>query len=253
LLSQTVEDYEIVVVDDCSTDRTPGIVQDLMRRIPQIRYFRNTRNLNVGLSFRRAVACAEKEFLFWQTVDWAYDISLLRAHLEFLRTHDVVAGVRRSPVQAADRYLKPFMGLFKLLHIKHLTRRSDTLGKAVISVVNYMLIRVLFQLPLSDYQNVCFLRTRLIQSIHYESRSSFANPEGLLKAYWKGASIVEVPISFLPRQKGEAKGTRAKAVLNSVWDILRLWCRWVVLRRREFVRKGTITRLRPQDWEGADS
>ena len=248
LLKQTVEDYEIIIVDDGSTDRTHEMIEELMRDIPQIRLVRNPINMNVGYSFKRAVENAGKEYLFWQTVDWSYDISFLRIFLELLKSYDVVAGVRREPVKTADRAMKPLLGLVKLFGIKHITRRSDTLKKAIISVINYIMIRCLFNVPLSDYQNVVFYPTKLLQSIPFEARSSFGNPEFLLKAYWKGCSIVEVPISFLPRETGEAKGTRPRAIMSSIIDIYRLWFKWIILRQREISRKGLIKRLNPDEW-----
>ncbi len=251
MLRQTVRDYEIVVVDDCSTDRTNQIVSRLQQHIPEIRLIRNEKNLNVGLSSQKAIHSASKEFLFWQTIDWSYDITLLRIFLELLKSYDVVAGVRRAPVIIADniRWLKPILAVGRLFGLKHITRRSDTVGKAIVSLINYILVRILFRMPLSDYQNVVFFPTRMIQSIQYESKSSFVNPEGLLKAYWRGASIVEVPISFIPRQKGEAKGTKFKAIRASVTDIFRLWWRWIILGQRGRITKGTIRRLQPAEWE----
>lgn len=250
LLQKTVVDYEIVVIDDCSTDRTNAIILELQERIPQIKLFRNEQNLNVGLSSIRAIQSASKEFLFWQTIDWAYDIRMLREFLELLNEYDIVAGVRRAPVVVADRisWVKPFLAFGHLFGIKHLTRRSDTVGKALVSLINYVLIRLLFRVRLSDYQNVVFYPTKLIQSIRYEARSSFANPEGLIKCHWRGASIVEVPISFIPRGAGEAKGTRFKAIFASITDILRLWWQWIVRGRREQVTRGAITRLIPGEW-----
>lgn len=251
LLNKTVEDYEIVVVDDCSTDRTNEIITTLKNKIPQIKLIRNSVNLNVGLSSQKAIMNATKEYLFWQTIDWSYDISFLRIFLELLKSHDVVAGVRRAPVEAADNIavVKPILGLLRLFGIKHITRRSDTIPKAIISVINYALIRTLFNVPLSDYQNVVFYPTRLIQSIVFESKSSFSNPEALFKCFWKGCSITEVPISFIPRQAGAAKGTRPKAITSSVLDIFRLWFKWTVLGQREMASKGNIKRLNPDEWE----
>lgn len=249
LLQRTVEDYEIIIVDDCSTDGTEEIIRSLMNDIPQIRLIRNPVNMNVGYSSVRAIKCATKEYLFWQTVDWSYDISNLRIFLELLKDYDVVAGVRREPVKEADKAVKPILGLLKLFGIKHITKRSDTIRKAIISVFNYILIRCLFNVPLSDYQNVVFYPTELIQAIDFESNSSFGNPEGLIKSYWNGASIVEVPISFLPRRVGTSKGTRLRAIRSSMRDILGLWFKWVVLGRREVSRKGFVRRLRPEEWQ----
>jgi glycosyltransferase involved in cell wall biosynthesis len=175
MLAASCADYEIVVIDDCSTDGTNAIVRELQREIPQIALYKNETNRNVGYSCQRAIREAKKEFLFWQTVDWSYDITLLRTFLEFLKTHDVVAGVRRAPVSQRTGVSKVVATVW-LLFGRHMAKRSDTLSKAFVSICNYMIIRVLFRFPLSDYQNVVFYRTALIQAIKTEADSSFANP-----------------------------------------------------------------------------
>lgn len=243
LMDATVEDYEIIMVDDASTDRTYEIAAEFQKKNPRLKILKNNKNLNVGLSSQRAIQNASKEFLFWQTIDWCYDISNLRAYLEYLKKYDIVQGVRRKPVNIKIGLLKPVVGLLKLFGIKHLTRRSDTVKKAVVSVINYILIRVLFRMPLSDFQNVTFYPTKCIQSIKFESKSSFANPEGLIKSYWNGMSIKEVPINFIARKKGNARGTKLKAIINSVKDIFRLWFKWVVQGKRDFVKNGKVYRL----------
>jgi glycosyltransferase involved in cell wall biosynthesis len=248
LMDETVEDYEIILIDDGSTDSTYEIAKRFQEQNPRLKIFKNERNLNVGISSQRAIQRASKEFLFWQTVDWCYDISNLRKYFEYLKTYDIVQGVRRKPVQVKVKLLKPFLAIFKLFGIKHLTRRSDTVRKAVISVINYILIRLLFRVPLSDFQNVTFYQTRWIQSITFESRSSFANPEGLIKSHWAGLSIKEVSINFIPRNEGMAKGTRTKTIMRSVYDILKLWFRWIVLGRRGCINKGQIFRFNPKEW-----
>jgi len=243
LMEETVEDYEIILIDDGSTDRTYEIAMSFQKKNPRTKIFQNECNLNVGISSQRAIQMASKEFLFWQTIDWSYDIAKLRDYLEYLKEHDIVQGVRRKPVKVRIKLLKPVVALFRLFGIKHITRRSDTISKAVVSLVNYLLIRLLFRVPLSDYQNVTFYPTSWIQSVKYESKSSFTNPEGLIKSYWAGKSIKEVPINFIPRSQGEAKGTRIKSIMASVKDILTLWFKWIALGKRGRIQKGTIYRL----------
>jgi glycosyltransferase involved in cell wall biosynthesis len=247
MLRASCADYEIVVIDDCSMDRTNEIVRELKQSIPQISLYRNETNRNVGYSCQRAIREAKKEFLFWQTVDWSYDITLLRTFLEFLKTDDVVAGVRRAPVSQRTGISKIIATVW-LLFGRHLTKRSDTLSKAIVSISNYLIIRLLYRFPLSDYQNVVFYRTALIQSLKTEADSSFANPELLLKSHWRGASIKEVPISFIPRVAGEAKGTRLGSIMKSVRDVFGFWLKWVVLGGRGKVTKGAIARLNPAEW-----
>lgn len=244
LMDATVDDYEIILIEDGSTDRTYKIAAEFQKKNQRLKIFRNERNLNVGISSQRAIMKASKEFLFWQTIDWSYDISDLRMHLEHLKEYDIVQGVRRKPVDVRIRFFKPFALMLKLFGIKHLTRRSDTVSKAIISVINYMLIRLLFRVPLSDFQNITFYPANWIQSVKYESKSSFANPEGLIKSYWNGKTIKEVPINFISRNRGKAKGTRPMAIINSVKDILLLWFKWILLGKRGSIKKGQISRLK---------
>ena len=111
--------------------------------------------------------------------------------------------------------------LLKLFGIKHLTRRSDTVTKAIISVINYMLIRLLFRVPISDFQNITFIQQSGFSRLNTRQRSSFANPEKApIRSYWNGKTIKEVPISFISRAKGEQRGQEPKAIINSVKDIL---------------------------------
>ena len=240
LMETTVEDYEIVLIDDGSTDQTYEIAKAFQEKNSRLKIFKNERNLNVGISSQRAIQRASKEFLFWQTIDWCYDISDLRLFLEYLKAYDIVQGVRRRPVDVKVKFFKPFVSILKLFGMKHLTQRSDTVQKAIVSLINYLLIRLLFKVPFSDFQNVTFYPTKWIQSVKYEAKSSFANPEGLIKSYWNGMSIKEVPINFLPRSRGEAKGTSLKAIANSVKDILKLWFQWVILGKRGEIKKGKI-------------
>lgn len=243
MMSQHVEDFEIILVDDGSTDRTGEILAQAAERYPELRVITFPKNQGIGEAANQAIAAATKDHLFWQTMDWSYDLTDLRYFLELTKHYNVVAGVRRSPISSGST------AAFLRRASSHIQKRSDNLMKAVVSVSNYLVVRLLFNFPMSDYQNITFYPTRLIQSIEMESRSSFGNPEYLMKSCWKGASILEVPISFIPRTKGEAKGTRVGSILKSVSDILKLWFRWTFVQRLPFQgQKGSIRRLVPSEW-----
>lgn len=243
LLKKSVKDYEIVIVDDGSTDKTPEKLATLKKRFTHLRVLKNSTNRNVGFSCRRAIKAARKQVVFWQTVDWSYDIKTLKSNLKHLKTHDVLAGARRKPVVAKGLPMKIIEGLLKLFCISHLTKRSDTIWKAIISATNYCLIRMLFQVPLSDFQNVVFYPRSFIQKVCIESKSSFANPELLLKAHWSGLSIKEMPINFISRSKGVAKGTNLKSILASVRDIFFFWYKWKIKGSFRILLHGRINRV----------
>lgn len=249
LLQLSVRDYEIIIVDDGSTDRTNEIIRSLQNKIHRIRLITNPVNMGTGISSQKAIQAASKEYFFWQTVDWSYDIKNLRIFLELLKSYDIVQGVRREPVRDVDEKWRSIITITRLFNMKHLTRRSDSIFKAVVSLINYLVIRALFRMPLSDFQNVTFYPTALFKSQKYEATSSFVSPEGLIKAYWKKASIIEVPISFISRKAGEAKGVSVRSIKGALSDITKLWFKWIILGRRDFSGYGEIRRLKPEEWD----
>jgi glycosyltransferase involved in cell wall biosynthesis len=236
LLDRAVTDWEIVLVDDCSTDRTNEIATAFAAREPRLRLVRHERNLNVGFACRTAIANARKEFLFWQTVDWSYDISKLRIFLELLKHFDVVQGIRPVPIRLLS-YIPVLRSIYRV------RRRSDSFYKAIVSLGNYYVLTTLFGVRFHDFQNVTFYRTAAVQALPLVGRTSFINPELLLKSYYNGARIIEVPIRFISRQQGIAKGTRLPAVIRSVLDTVRNWIAWGIASRLRSVRGRPIRRV----------
>ena len=239
LLKDLTDDYELILINDASTDKTLQIASSYTKKYPQLIIINNPCNMDCGMNTRIAISHATKDITFWQMVDWSYDLSNIRQALDYLENYpiDAVQGVRITHKEPL--YLSFFKnkGLFKNVRV---TKRSDNFFKAIVSLTNYTLVRLLFQLPLNDFQNVTFYKRNLIQSVVFETASSFTNPECLLKTYWKGAVIKEIPIDFIARKKGKAKGTRLKSIVSSIKNILYYWVKWVVFGKREDKNKGLI-------------
>jgi glycosyltransferase involved in cell wall biosynthesis len=231
LLEAAAVDYEIVFVDDGSTDRTPELLAAYARKEPRLKIIRHDRNQNVGIACRTAVSNASKEFLFWQTVDWSYDVKNLRIFLELLNHFDVVQGIRPVPIRLLS-YIPVLRSIYRV------NKRSDTFRKAAVSLGNYYLLRLLFGAKFHDFQNITFYPTGLAQSLGMVGRTSFVNPEFLLKSYARGARIIEVPIRFIPRTQGEGKGTKFRTVLRSVVDTFLNWLAWGIKFRRDARQNG---------------
>ena len=158
-------------------------------------------------------------------MDWSYDLTNLVEALGEIERYDVLQGVR-GPVWSWRTLTSD---------------RSDNVRKAVISTINYLLVRLLFGLPLQDYQNITVYRRALLQSLDLETDSAFTSPEMLLKAWWKGARFLEVPTRFVPRRQGQSKGTRVRFISAAVRDIITCWWRWIVLGQRTERGRGLVT------------
>jgi len=225
-LAALTDDYELILIDDGSSDRTWAIATEYAATRPWLKPHRNDRNRGSGYNTKRAISVASKDYIFWQTVDWAYDIRHLAKALGDLASVDVLQGVRVDTTSAKGM----------------VQQRSDNPYKGLVSVVNYRLIRTLFRLPLGDYQNVTVYPRALIQSVTLETESAFTNPECLLKTWWRGATFKEVPVPFVKRQRGRGTGTRPKAIIAAILDILYWWTQWIVLRRRSTFQRGRVIR-----------
>jgi glycosyltransferase involved in cell wall biosynthesis len=69
LLAQTYTDFELVIVDNCSTDGTEDICRSFASRDPRVRYFRNERNIGGPGNFCRAFRLSRGEYHKWSTAD----------------------------------------------------------------------------------------------------------------------------------------------------------------------------------------
>lgn len=225
-LSSVSDDYELILFDDGSRDRTWSIMGELASTRPWLRPTQNERNRGPGYCYRIGISLATKAYFMAQTVDWAYDIDAFKPHFDELRRYDVLQGVRP--------------GEYSLTTLR---KRSDSLYKGIVSLTNFTLIRVLFQLPFDDFQNVTVCPTRLAQPLPLESEGSFTNPEVMMKLYWGGASFLQVPVLFQKRGRGKGTGTRAGAIMRSVGDILGSWYRWVILGEYPNRQAGRVASL----------
>jgi glycosyltransferase involved in cell wall biosynthesis len=210
-LSSVSDDFELILIDDGSGDRTWQMMGELAANRPWLKPLKNDGNRGPGYCYRLGIATASKAYFMAQTVDWAYDIDAFKPHFDELQRYDILQGIRP--------------GAYSLAAVR---KRSDSFYKGIVSLTNYTLIRVLFQLPFDDFQNVTVCPSRLAQPLRLESEGSFTNPEVMMKLYWTGASFLQIPVTFHKRGRGKGTGTRFGAIARSIGDIFRNWLRWVV-------------------------
>src|SRR5260221_12258836 len=69
LLDQSIEPLEIIVIDDCSTDNSIAVLEDIVRRNPRVSFVRNEKNMVVLRTLNRALEMARGEYIFLPGAD----------------------------------------------------------------------------------------------------------------------------------------------------------------------------------------
>jgi len=108
ILRQSFLDYELVIVDDCSTDDTPEVVHEF--KDSRIRYFRNNENVGQMRNLNRCLDVATGEFICMFHDDDVYDPLILEKHLSVFSRHERV-GLTHTAV-----WLLTEAGLIRKLH-----------------------------------------------------------------------------------------------------------------------------------------
>lgn len=72
IISQTYDNWELIIIDDCSTDSSPNIAMDYVRCDSRIHYYRNDKNLKLPKSLNRGFSLSKGEYLSWTSDDNRY-------------------------------------------------------------------------------------------------------------------------------------------------------------------------------------
>ena len=211
LLPRYADRFEVVVVDDGSTDLTGEIADRLAREDPRVRVVHHRPNRGYGGAIRSGLATAREPYVFYTDGDRQFALEDLERLAPHLGRADVVAGYRE--------------------------RRADPPRRRVIAWVYNRLIRLLFGAPFRDvdcafklFRRDVFDRVPLSQ---VRSNGAFFSPELLLVLRAAGIRIAQVGVRHFPRAAGEEKGATARVILRAVRDLLLLRLRLWSTRGRE--------------------
>ncbi|MEM7308603.1 MAG: glycosyltransferase family 2 protein [Planctomycetota bacterium] len=199
----TPYDKEIVLVDDCSADRSPEIIAELEKRYDNIRAFRHEKNQGKGAALGTALKHFEGDVFLIQDADLEYDPAdydaLLRPILE--EKADVVYG---------SRFLG---GPYGRVHLYW-----HYLGNRGLTTVS----NIFTNLNLTDMET-CYkvFRREFAQKLDVQSRTFAVEPEITAKIAKMKARVYEVPISYAGRDYSEGKKIGLKDAFIAIWAIIR--------------------------------
>ena len=205
-LRRVTDDFEIVVVDDGSRDRTADVVRELSQQYPQVRLVQHPINLGYGAAVWTGITSGQKEFIFFTDADGQFDISELQKFIPFTKTHDLIIGYRAPRGDPPMRLVNAFgWKVFVTLLFGYVARDIDCAFK--------------------------LFRREVLDQVYVESRGAAFSAEFLIKARDRGFKTKEIPVSHHPREAGSATGNRPDVIARAFREMLTFWFKSRILRQ----------------------
>jgi len=200
------DDYEIIVVNDGSTDHSPELLLSLKNKYEHLRLISHDKNKGYGAALKSGFYNATKEFVFYTDGDGQYDVFELRKLLPIMQEGvDVVNG-------------------YKIM-------RQDPLYRRVIGVLYLFFMRLLFNFHVRDVNcDFRLIRRKVFDTIKLKHDSGVICLELVKKLELAGYRFAEFPVHHYQRMAGRSQIFHPVRLIWIGFSILKLW-REIMVRR----------------------
>lgn len=197
VLGDLVEDYQIIIVNDGSTDRTQEVAEELAFRHKNVEVQNHPTNQGYGAALRTGFKSANRELVFYTDGDNQFDIRELSLLLSVRDKYDIISGYR---IKRQDQFIRKLnAGIFNIA------------------------LLLLFGLRIKDVDCAFKLYKReLFDQIEILSQGALVDAEILIKARKLGYTIGQVGVHHYPRVAGKQTGASLKVILRAFKEILKL-------------------------------
>ena len=205
-LPRVADQYEVVVVDDGSRDRTGEIADRLAAENPRVLVVHHAKNLGYGGAVTSGLRSGTQPFLLLADGDGQFDPAEMFKLTSLIDNYDVVIGRR--------------------------ARRADNLMRRINGKAWTTLSRILFGLRVTDMDcGFKLFRREAVAGIRLHSNSAMITTELMARLAGRNARICEVDVTHLPRLAGEQTGNSPLVVLRAFKEMFMLYRDLKIARR----------------------
>lgn len=207
VIKKYTNSYEVIVVDDASTDSSRKVLKLLAKKYKKLRLVFHSKNLGYGGALRSGFKEAKYELIFYTDGDGQYDVSELPILLS-LMSEDV-----------------DFVNGIKMV-------RHDPTYRIVIGNLYSFLIRWFFWVPILDIDcDFRLIRKKVIDKLDLQCCSGAICIELIKKAQIAGASFREVSVHHLERKFGVSQFFMVERIMSTFGEIFFLWWKLMVAKK----------------------
>ncbi|HEY9679737.1 MAG TPA: glycosyltransferase family 2 protein [Drouetiella sp.] len=196
VLRETCRDFEIVVINDGSTDRTRHIIEQAANKNSRIKLVNHPVNKGFGSTIRELYLSASKDLVFSLPGDYQYAPKELFAMAKGLEKNDFVIGRRIN--------------------------RNDPPRRKFQSHIYNALLRFLYGHRHTDVNSIKLFRRSILNRVTLRSHTPFVDAELCIRASRAGYKVVEIPIKHLPRLSQGASGGKFSVIWETFSDLFKM-------------------------------
>ena len=202
VLPMLADEYEVLIIDDGSTDATGAIIDDLAAHHPAVRAIHHERNTGYGGALRSGFRQASKDLVFYTDGDGQYDVrEIVLLHARMTPAVDVVNGYKIT--------------------------RSDPVARRVIGWCYKWMARSVFRLPIRDVDcDFRLIRRSAVERIELKSSSGAICVELVHQLRRAGCAFAEVPVHHYPRVHGRSQFFTVGRIARTALDLCRVRLRF---------------------------
>lgn len=198
ILPNLVINYEVIVVNDGSTDSTKVEVEKIIDKNPKVKLLSHPKNLGYGAALKTGFYSAKFPLIVYTDADSQFDFSEIKKFLEKIDNAELVIGYRQK---RAEGFFRSF-------------------NAAGWRFLNFLL----FGLRVRDIDcGFKLVKKQVLEKVpKLVSTGATISAEFLVKAKRAGAKIVEVPVVHYPRKSGKQTGASLKVIVKAFFELFKL-------------------------------
>jgi glycosyltransferase involved in cell wall biosynthesis len=193
-----LKNYEVIIIEDGSPDRTGEVADELAKKYSKVRVIHHEKNMGYGATLKDGFLNAKMEYVFYSDGDNQFDLEELKKFVSILPYTDIVSGFR--------------------------IRKQYSNYRKFTSFIYNLILRILFKIDDRDID--CAFKlfpTKLFRQITIESKDAFIDAEIMIKARLLGYKVTEIGVNHLPRVDGISTGARPSVIFRTIIEIYRYW------------------------------
>lgn len=196
---QITRDYEIIVVDDGSRDRTAEVVMELAKNDDRIRLVKHPQNKGYGAAVKTGLKSCKKDWIFFTDSDGQFHYDELPKFANASNKYDLIIGYRK-------KRMDPFHRVF--------------VAQVLLKIWNF----VLFGLTVRDVDCAFKLFKREVRdAVHLDTESAITVTEFIVKAKFLGFRILQLSVVHYPRKFGEQTGGNWRVIVRAAIESFGLY------------------------------